>query len=161
MENEQNSFKLVVLVAAVLALLFVAFLVTKKFANRSSEQQSAQQKPAVVEKTNVDFSKNPEKFPTDIPVEAGARITQNYNAVTPQGMFQATKVFETKDSLSSKLALYTKYFNDNGWSITATVDQETFKMVSAQKDGQTIQVSIDQNKVTNIRTVSINYSEKL
>lgn len=158
MENEQNSFKLVVLVAAVLALLFVAFLVTKKFATRNTNQQE-QPKSAVVQKTNVDFSKNPEKFPSDIPIEAGARITQNYNATTPQGMFQATKVFETSQSLGANLALYTKYFNDNAWKITATIDDATYKMVSATKDGKTIQVSIDENKVSKVKTVSISYTE--
>lgn len=159
MENEQNSFKLVVLVAAILALLFVAFLVTKKFVTRNTDQ-SDQPKSAVVQKTNVDFGKDPEKFPSDIPVEAGARITQNYNATTPSGLFQATKVFVTEQSLASNLTIYTKFMNDNGWDVTATVDQPTFKMVSGKKEDVTLQVSIDQNSVTNERTVSISYVEK-
>lgn len=160
MVNEQNSFKLAVLVSAILALLFVAYLVTKRNAG-DNDQQSAQPRTAVVDKVNVDFSQNPEKFPAKIPVEAGARITQNYNATTPEGIFQATKVFETSQSLSANLALYTKFFNDNGWNISATIDQPTIKMVAGEKDGKSIQVSITENKVSKIRTVSINYVEKI
>lgn len=157
MEKDNQTFKLLVIVAAIFALLFVAYTLTKNSKRDGDKQAVAQQ--AIVEKINVDFAKDPEKFPSDIPMEAGAKLTQNYNATTPTGAFQATKVFLTTKTLAENLTIYTNYFQQNGWKITASLDQPTYKMVTGAKDKQSIQVSIDENKMTKDRTVSINFTE--
>ena len=154
--DQNQLFKLLVVVAALLALLFVAY---KLSLNSKKDQVAEESQPAQVEKTNVDFSKVPEKFPTNIPIEPGAKLTQNYNATTPDGQFQATRTFETQEALATNLKLYTEFLTDDGWEIKATTDDPTFKMVLGTKGKQSLQVSIDENKVTKIKTVSISYTE--
>lgn len=155
--DQNQLFKLLVVVAALLALLFVAYQMSTK--SRDAQPAAANPQLAEVEKVNVDYSQAPEKFPADIPIEPGAQITQNYNATSPDGRFQATRTFVTEAALATNLRLYTEYLTNNGWEIKATTDNPTYKMVMGAKGNQSIQVSIDENKVTKIKTVSISYTE--
>ncbi len=156
--DHAQLFKLLVLIVALLALLFVAYKLSEK--SKHDEVAREPQLPQV-EKTNVDFSELPEKFPTDIPMEAGVRITQNYNSLTPEGQFQATRVFETSKSLDATIKVYTDFLNNNDWKITATLDQPNLKMVMGSKDGASIQVTVNQNTINDTKTVSISYMESL
>lgn len=145
----------------VIGFLIIAGLVYfLKDDNTSNTQEYYNNQQPSVQKTNVDFSKLPEKFPSDIPIEKDAKITQNYNSTTPEGHFQATRTFVTQLSLAENFATYEKFFNDNGWTIIATTNDPTYKMIAGSKDKQNIQVTIDENKGENkIKTVSISYSE--
>lgn len=163
MENKNNQtnssvdfsqlFKLLVMVAAILALLFVAY----KLLNNNKKEVVPQL--VNVEKTNVDFAKLPEKFPSNIPLEADAKILQNYNSVTPEGQFQATRQFETKKSLAENYAFYTDFLKKNGWEIKATTDDATYKMVMGSLLKKAIQVTIEENKINQVKIVTISYSE--
>jgi hypothetical protein len=62
----------------------------------------------------------PEAFPAGLPIEAGAKIVNNYNAVSTDGKrIQATRVFESAKTVAENAALYQAYVNDtkNGWTI--------------------------------------------
>lgn len=143
----------------VLAILIAAglFFYLKKSQDSRFEKKTTQ--TAKVEKTNVDFSKTPERFPTNVPIENGARLTQNYNATSPGGNFQATRTFETTKALDFNLNLYTEFLKSDGWTVKATVNNPTYKMVMGTKGEQSLQVSIDENKSNKIKTVSITYTE--
>lgn len=153
--DSDQLFNFVILVVALLCLLFVA----SKLGLGSKSQKLTTSDSVQIEKTNVDFSKVPEKFPTDIPIEAGAKITQNFNATTPTGQFQATRVFETKKSLPDNLVLYSTFLKKNNWTIKSTIDNDNFKMVIAGMEKKSITVSIDENKTTKVKTVNISYTE--
>lgn len=148
-------FKMLVIVAALLCLLYVAY----RLGGFNKVKPTVTPQPAQVQKTNVDFSKTPEKFPANIPLEANARTTQNFNATTPDGVFQAVRTFVTGKSLADNLALYTDFLKKDGWTIKGTLDNPTYKMIIGAKDKSNIQISIDENKVTKERTVSVSYSE--
>lgn len=151
-----NKIKLLIILIIITLIAIGAYVWLNK--QNKSVKVPAQQS-AHVKKVNVDFSKSPEKFPSNIPMEADARITQNYNATGLNGTFQATRTFETAQSLASNLDLYKNFFTKEGWTVKATTDEPTFKMIMGVKDNQTLQVLIDENKVNKIKTVSITYTE--
>ncbi len=115
--------------------------------------------PIRVEKREIDATKLPESFPKDIPIEQGATVTQNYNAISAGGRFQATRVFETTKSLDANIKIYQDYFKANKWTINAFVDQENYKMILATKDNFQIQVSINHNIISGINTVDISFTK--
>ncbi len=113
----------------------------------------------LTKKTEVDSSEAPEKFPSDIPIEAGARITQNYNATTADGRFQATREFESTKTLAENLTLYRNYMTSEGWEVRSTVDQENYKMLFGVKDNTNLQISMDFNSELETRRVTIFFTE--
>lgn len=154
-----NNKKLMVLVVVGFLLIagLVYFLTDKK---TSDTDQYLNGQVPTVQKTNVDFAKLPAKFPEDIPLEVDAKITQNYNSTTPEGHFQATRTFVTTVSLAENYQIYEKFLKDNNWTIIATTNDATYKMIAGQKDKQNLQVTLDENKGTDkTKTVSISYSE--
>ena len=158
MNNEEVLKRILLGLAAIVAIAAIIALVIF-YANKGNKVLPVTNKapaPApLVKTTEVNNDKLPDKFPSDIPIESGATITQNYNATTTDGRYQATRAFETKKSLAENLALYTQYLQTNGWTIKATIDQPTYKMVTASKDKQQLQISISENSTSKVVTVTI------
>lgn len=159
-----SQFKKIIL-AVFIALLAVAALTAamvlyKKYKFQSQPENAVAEvgDKSLVKKQEVDFSKYPEKFPVDIPMEAGAKITQNYNATTEDGRFQATRVLESNKPLSTSYTIYKAYLKDNDWELLRTTDQANYKMLFASKGIAHLQISLDSN-VAGIKTISISYLE--
>lgn len=161
--NEIKISKLAVIALIVLGIGAVIAVLVWQFSSRSGTNPDGDGQPITednIVKTDVSTDRDPDKFPTGIPIEAGANVTQNYNATAKDGRFQATKVFETNRSLAENSALYQDWMTDDGWDIRSTVDQENYKMIFGVKgDYQQLQISIDNNETFNIRTVNISYTE--
>lgn len=98
----------------------------------------------------------PVKFPSNMPIEKGATITQKYNAVAADGRYQATVVFITEKTLAENFALYSKYMSKNGWAVTNSIDNEDYKMLLGVKGNSNLQITMDKNSSTGVLTVSIN-----
>lgn len=159
-ESHKTVFVLLGIVVLAVILVVVLMFASKQKQQpvATNEKPAAQQKEAIV-KTEVDPAKTPEKFPLDVPIEAGAKITQNYNATAVDGRFQATRTFETAKSLDANLKIYTDFLKANGWKIQATVDQPTFKMVMGTKDQSQLQISMSENSVSKTKTVDISLTD--
>lgn len=108
-----------------------------------------------VETKEIDPKELPEKFPKELPLEAGATVIVNNNISSDVGHFSGTRRFESKKSLSENFDLYKNFFEKNGWEILNTVDTENLKIINAKKDGTTTRVDINRNTVTNIITVDL------
>ena len=108
-----------------------------------------------VETKDVDPKDLPEKFPKELPLEAGATVLVNNNITSDIGHFSGTRRFKSKKSLSENFDLYKNFFEKNGWEILNTVDTENLKIINAKKDGTTTRVDINRNTVTNIITVDL------
>lgn len=152
-----NTKKIVIILVLAVLIAAGAFYLLKT--TRENNVRETALEASLVQKTDVDFSKAPEKFPSDVPIESGARLTQNYNATTPDGKLQATRSFETTQSLDANLVKYTDFLKSNGWDIQATTNDPTYKMVYGVKGVDSLLISIDENKVNKIKTVSISYTE--
>lgn len=152
---------------AIIVLVIIVLLLSGFIAFNHWQKKTAQNK--VTEKINsyspkkddIPVNKFPDQFPKDVPIEQAATVTQNYNATSSDGVFQATRVFETNKSLAENLKTYQVYFASNGYKVLATVDQENYKMILGSKDGEQIQVSMNQNTITKVKTVDISYSTSL
>lgn len=152
-------YKKVVLISIILFLILAGVVYLTQRDGNKTEKFLNNQVPEV-QKINVDFSKLPDKFPEDIPIEKGSKTTQNYNSTTPEGHFQATRTFVTSLSLDENYQIYEKFFQDNGWTIKATTNEPAYKMIAGGKDQKNILVAIDENKGPDkTKTVSISYSE--
>ena len=108
----ENSHKFIKLLLAIVAVLILAFVLYKFVGNNRQSSELKTPETAVVKKMDVDFSKLPEKFPTNIPIESGAKITQNYNATTPEGEFQATRSFVTTKTLAENIKIYSNILDE-------------------------------------------------
>jgi hypothetical protein len=147
----------------VVVVLLAAFVVTK-FYNKKLGGPAAtnSQPPLKVQETAVDDNKLPQGFPSDIPLEDGAVVTQNYNATTSgsenTASFQATRVFESKKTLEQNFDLYTTFFKQHGWTIKTSFEDVSAKSITAQKGAYIVTVHIGQNTITGTVTVNITAS---
>lgn len=72
---------------------------------------------------NVKPAELPKGFPADLPLEAGAKILNNYNATSPDGKrMQATRSFESAKTASANFDLYKTYLTKNKWTILGEVN---------------------------------------
>ena len=92
----------------------------------------------------------PSGFPSDIPIEVGATITQNYSTTNPLGQPIAVREFVSKSSMAANLTLYKTSLAASGWTITNTVDASDQKIIDATKGNNNVRVRIYTNagKVT-------------
>lgn len=139
-------------------LIVILFVVSYKAVDKIRDANKI--KEIQVTTTPVDPKKLPEGFLSSVPIEKGAKITQNYNAVSEDGRVQATRTFETKKSLIENFKIYEDYLKNNDWQIDSTVDQTSFKMLFGKKDGSTLQISMSENSLTKIRSVNISFTGK-
>lgn len=142
-------FGLVAIIAAVKA-------VSTNPANISQTNSpvNAQKKQDVAIK-KVDNSKLPDQFPADIPLEAGATVTGNYNATATDGRSQATRSFETQKTLDENFKIYSDFFKSAGYKVDSTINQATFKAILASKADFKVQVNMSVNPTTKVKTVDI------
>ncbi|TSD02174.1 MAG: hypothetical protein Athens071424_177 [Parcubacteria group bacterium Athens0714_24] len=152
--SSERKAQIKMLIMAVLIMAMVAGLWVYQTKIKKPQAQQPQKPQITINQVPVD--KAPEKFPDDIPIEAGARILQNYNASSPDGRFQATRVFESAQTLDENLAIYKNYFTKNGWTITNEIkDQPNIRYISAAKDKTRAQATIRENATTKIVSVDV------
>ena len=159
MSNSKLPLIIVVVVVLILAIGGYYFWQDKKTDDNSPKTGDVATNIQVT-KTEIPTDQLPQKFPLNVPTEEGALITQNYNAKTPDGMYQSTRAFQTEKSLADNLAIYKAYLSQNGWKVDATVQQENYAMISGSKAGDKLQVSINNNTVNKVKTVSITLTTK-
>lgn len=157
MEYKDSLKKILLVLLGIVVLAFVAsWVISKRSAQNKNDKKTVD---TAIYKTNVDPSQAPAKFPSNVPIEAGAKIVQNYNANTADGRFQATRVFETSKSLAENFKIYGDFAKADGWETRSQIDQPTYKMLLFHKGNADLQVSIDENQSTKIKTVNISYTE--
>lgn len=163
MNNSDSIKKVLVGLIILLAIVAAVTVIATMFMNRDQSSlptdQSGEETQQEITKTDVESTKVPDKFPANVPMEEGAKITQNYNATAKDGRFQATRAFETSRTLAQNLTTYQTYMNSNGWEIKSTIDQENYKMLFATKDNATLQVDMNNNLEMDVKTVNISYTE--
>ena len=138
------------LVLGVIILLLIAAAASLWF-RRQAAPSSRQPEPVAKTSTstpvvqhNVDTAQLPEQFPSDIPLEQGAKITLNYNAVNAKGMYQASREFISAKSLDQNFEFYQRVLKQNGWMITQTLDDPTRhqKIILATKGANNLNIRV-------------------
>ena len=126
--NEQLSRNLKFIAWVVAGLVVVGFLVLWIVFRQAAvlkQQQAAQHRanPVAV----VPNNQLPAAFPPNIPIEAGAAVTDNFNAAASNGQFQATRSFRSGQSIDTNFALYQKFLANNTktWTVISQVNSPT------------------------------------
>ncbi len=161
--NYEDSIKkwlvgLVVLVAIAIGGTMIASMFMDQNGGAGKNNNDGNNDGKVM-KTEVTDDKLPSKMPANIPQEAGAQVTDNFTAVNDEGLYQATREFETSKSLAENLTLYTNYLKNNDWDILSTIDKSTLKSVVGSRGADRLQVNITENSSTKIKTVTISFSQ--
>jgi len=158
MEPQQNSKKIQYGIGAIVVLAVIA-IVLAVVAYKSSKKTTVP--PTVlpnVKKTDIDPKILPANFPTNIPLEKGAVVTQNYTAESIDGHYQSTRAFESKKTVAANDKIYSDFFTKDDWKVVHTFDQDLYKVIVATKGNQYVQVSIQENATTHVVRVEILYS---
>jgi hypothetical protein len=151
-----DAQKIIIKRIIILAVLVAVVLIILKLADKSKNTTVPE---LVVDKTPVSQDKLPDKFPAGLPVEKDAKIVENFNASEKAGRFQATRSFVTNKSLDENVAIYKNWLITNGWTVTSTMDQPTYKMIAGSKGTDQLQASIDENAITKVKTVTLNFTQ--
>lgn len=97
----------------------------------------------------------PDSWPSDIPMEAGAKVTVNYQRTTPEGNVQLVRAFNSAKTVDANAKIYTDYFTSAGFTVGGKIDQATFKSYLATKGNEMLQVLIQQDAKTKVVNVNI------
>ena len=153
--NKKVLILIVVLaVIAAGAVIWKAKRVPVKPINPGNQGQSSQPK---VEVTAIDPTKLPQGLPSDLPMESGAQVLQNFEAKDPvSGKTQASRAYVSKKTLDEVFASYQSYLQKNGWSVQSTINQPGLKNISALKDNTRLSVTIAKD-AEGRNTVNVGY----
>src|ERR1700733_646975 len=104
-------------------------------------------------------SQVPQQFPPELlPLEQGATLTENFNASTADGRFQATRAYQTQQSLPEVITAYQSVLTKNSWVIQSTLDQPTLEVLIANKGSLQVLIAANQNTNTGLDTVTVTAS---
>jgi len=106
------------LVTAIIVLVLVAIgVIVARWYRPSVVPPEAGGAPTV---THLPVTAVPNSFPSDIPIERGAKILDTYSATPADASrIQVTRVFESSKTVTENVALYKAFLSDSsrGWSI--------------------------------------------
>jgi hypothetical protein len=100
-----------------------------------------------------------EKFPTGVPIEAGAIIARNYNPTSPDGKTQATRSFDSRKSLGGHFALYEAFIMDrkSGWTYLNEVNDPAHKALFASGANGILNINILAGSASRKAVVEISF----
>ncbi len=110
--------------------------------------------PLKVERHEVSADTLPERFPANIPLEAGTGLIQNYTASAPGVPFQATREFSTHRTIAENFAIYKTFFSNFGWELVSATSS-SYATVLASNTTLNLQASVLITDPGNERTVNI------
>lgn len=160
MENQNQLFKFVVVIAALFALLYVAILLSNTTSKNRNGEQAVDQAQLPVQTTPLPEDKLSSKFPSNLPIEANAEITQNSESKSDEGAQQGTRVFISQKTSTENLALYEAWMKANGWDVLSKMDEAGIKMVLGKKAYQLLQATVTENADKKTTTVTLTVTEQ-
>ncbi len=137
MENKKEIVVGVIILGAIILAVYF-YSTTKKQA----------QAPVVVvpvstpEPKRTDFgTKAPADFPTNIPVEQGAKITSGYSLEYPNQK-QLTIVFSSTKTIKQNYDLYTEFLKRDSWTVSNVLESATISALFGKKWDNDINITI-------------------
>lgn len=155
--NFLQSHKLIGIVMLVAALAVGGYFGYNWWQIRQ-ERMNTTDKPVVTTQA-VPQNILPSHFPSNIPIEAGAKILVNLNHTSTDGRYQGTRKFVTAQSIVENSKIYKNFLEANGWKIESSSDTETLKHFSARKGDDLIQIVLVESAVADGNTVEISVQQ--
>lgn len=166
---QRNKFLWLIglLVILVIALVAVRYSVPKKdMKNTSGDGKSmdgdkmANNNPPGVTTKEVSKEQLPDKIPSNLPIETGAKVTQNYTSTNSSGDFQSTRVYESKKTIDENKRIYLDYLKNNGWKVVASLEESDNKVFTAVKGDLQMQLTINQSTASKTVMVEVTITAK-
>lgn len=120
----------------------------------------APQSSTVNKVTDIPFDVFPREFPQNIPIEKGAQIVSNYNATSPEGALQATRVFASEKTVADNFDFYKKWLTQNDWKVISEINDPTqpeSKTLVGLNDSGIINISIQKSITGAVSVVDISF----
>lgn len=110
----KKSNWVIIIIAVILIGVLVFLALSKPFQPRNQPINKI---------VNVDPKKLPSQFP-GIPVDLGASVVNNYNAISPDGRMQSTRTIQSPASVFSNFVYYRNYLivPGSGWTFLSEVN---------------------------------------
>ncbi len=95
----------------------------------------------------VPVNQLPSSFPVNVPMEAGGAVVSNFNSSAANGQVQATRSFESKQSVDANFAIYDSFLSGKagGWTIFSEENApgSSNKSILARGNGGWITVTLN------------------
>ncbi len=140
---------------AVGLIVLVSIILVVYFYSTSKKQAPAPiTAPVVVAPVNIpepvktDFGeKLPVDFPTNIPIEKGAKVNQSYS-LDYTGQEQLTIVFPSVKTIKQNYDLYTAFLKKDGWTVSNKYESENVSSLYGTKENNDINITITKEQVS-------------
>ncbi|OHA81851.1 MAG: hypothetical protein A2675_01745 [Candidatus Yonathbacteria bacterium RIFCSPHIGHO2_01_FULL_51_10] len=139
-----NNASRKIITASVLVLVVVAAVALALLSPRSEPNAPKSDSNIVLtqEPTRTDFGASPPPdFPTNIPLEEGAGVTQSYS-LSYTAQKQLTLVILSGKTIKQNYALYADFLANDGWSISNTYESATVASLYGRKENNEINITI-------------------
>ena len=152
------------IVVVLVALLIFAAIIGVAYKRRNYGGTTT---PGVVgEQVNkiveVDPFNPPEEFPPNFPIKEGSEVIDNYNATSPDGRVQATRVVRSPFTPMGAFSYYKDFLQAEGdaWEILGEVNTATnpnHKAIFAQNSRGMLSINISADSAPGFSVIDISY----
>ena len=155
--DKQKGFinKNILMALAGMVILLLALVVFWEKPKTDQPQSGNQNKSAGIIKKDLAADEVSARFPAEVPIEQGAQITQNYEADTPDGTHQATRVFESAKTVAQNYKIYFNFFTAMGWNVANKLEKEDSAFLMGRKGETLLLVTISKNSITGAVSVDL------
>lgn len=109
--------------------------------------------------TQMDPRYAPAYFP-QIPLNESVEVLSNYNATSPDGRMQATRIFASKATVADNFNFYHSFLTKTFWNITGEINDSadpSHRAIFAQNQTGVVNVSISAGQVSGTSVVDISF----
>ncbi len=154
-------FKLLVIVAALLALLYVALLLSQESKERTSMEEASREQSEGARVVAKDISPEilPTGFPVNFPSEANAEITENEIVNVDNQGDQSIRSYNSNQSMTANYTLYLNFLRNNDWDVISQTNENTHKMLLGKKGYQLLQITINPGQTATTSIVRATVTE--
>lgn len=157
--NKKSLVYVIISLVLILVALVMISKTRKAPISPKNESGSATSSPFTPSITIVPTSTVPSALPANLPLEAGAKVLQNFEgSVKDSNQTQSTRVYVSSKTVDQNFTIYKKYLQDNNWMITSTVDQPNVKNFDASKGTSRMTVTIAKDSAGQV-TVNVSYTD--
>lgn len=160
MQDQYQLYKLLLLVAVLFGLLFVAIQLSgQPLGQGSSFDAKKDQQEAKTITTEIPKNQLPQGLPQDLPIEEHVQITNNSTSRTQQGSLSSSRTYLSTKSLAENYKIFSDYFKANKWEIISDINNDTYKFLAAKQGYKTLLINLNTTPQSEKTTVSVGYSE--
>lgn len=141
---------IIVLIVAVLAYYFAS---KKPLGQDGGNQMS----PVTVKEVSKTIA--PAGLPENMPIEAGSKILQNYEATAKQGNIQGTRKLTTNKSIPEAVKVYTDFFSKLSWKVVEEKQDESYSTVLMKRNKSTLLIVVRKDSAAGTNVVEITLTE--